>query len=253
MRFLLLYVISEEVRKSDVEETPTTLLVEQPADLATKPEVVTLWRTPMWGELSNHYKLSNQTFNQSEFGALATKLITIGGTLPLQVPQPGRKGIPRSTAGKTSDKICAESRALSRWPPLLMRSIAEALQTNTMKGTVKMRALSWKEHVAAGHSPFRKDCLMCQQASAKDQHHRHCKTPPRAGVLSLDLSGPFHVAPDLHSRSVKYLLVGAFTWLSPYQGGDDFEDLVIPEVPKDAPELEAEEEEEIRDEDDVWG
>ena len=72
-------------------------------------------------------------------------------------------------------------------------------------------------------------------------------------MLSLDLSGPFHVAPDLHSRSAKYLLVGAFTWLSPDQGGDDFEDSVIPEVPKDAPELEAEEAEEIRDEDDVWG
>ena len=113
----------------------------------------------------------------------------------------------------------------------MMRAIATSLQVGTMKGTVKFRALSWREHVAAGRTPFRKDCLVCQQASAKDQHHRRSKLPPRAGVLSLDLSGPFHVAPDLHRKTAKYLLVGAFTWLAPYQGGDDFEDLEIPEVP----------------------
>ena len=110
--------------------------------------------------------------------------------------------------------------------------------------------------MAAGHTPFRKDCLVCQQASAKDQHHRRSKLPPRAGVLSLDLSGPFHVAPDLHRKTAKYLLVGAFTWLAPYQGGDDFEDLEIPEVPAEAPELDDPEEAplpELRDEDDVWG
>jgi hypothetical protein len=138
----------------------------------------------------------------------------------------------------------------------MMRAIATSLQVGTMKGTVKFRALSWREHVAAGHTPFRKDCLVCQQASAKDQHHRRSKLPPRAGVLSLDLSGPFHVAPDLHRKTAKYLLVGAFTWLAPNQGGDDFEDLEIPEVPAEAPELDDPEEAplpELRDEDDVWG
>ena len=138
----------------------------------------------------------------------------------------------------------------------MMRTIATSLQVGTMKGTVKFRALSWREHVAAGRTPFRKDCLVCQQASAKDQHHRRSKLPPRAGVLSLDLSGPFHVAPDLHRKTAKYLLVGAFTWLAPNQGGDDFEDLEIPEVPAEAPELDDPEEAplpELRDEDDVWG
>ena len=104
-----------------------------------------------------------------------------------------------------------------------MHSIADALQTETMKGTIKLQALSSKEHVAAGHAPFSKDCLVCQQASAKDQHQGCPKTPPRASLSSLDLSGPFHVAPDLHSRSAKYLFDGAFTWLSPDQCGDDFE------------------------------
>ena len=95
---------------------------------------------------------------------------------------------------------------------------------------MKLRALSWSKHVAAGHTPFRKDCLVCQQASAKDQHHRRSKLPPRAGVLSMDLGGPFHAAPGLHRKTAKYLLVGAFTGLAPNQGGDDFEELEIPEA-----------------------
>eukprot|EP00435_Cladocopium_sp_Y103_P030785 s439_g7.t1 len=145
---------------------------------------------------------------------------------------------------------------------MLMRAISECLQKDTLKQEVKLRALSWKEHIAAGHTPFRKDCLICQQSSAKDHHHRRSKQPPRVGVLSLDLSGPFKVAPDLHSRSAKYLLVGAFTWLSKDQLADDFEELDIPEVPKDAPEIEDSEGVEdideaplpaLRDEDDVWG
>lgn len=42
MRFLLLFVISEEVRKAAGEEDPTALFLEQPADQANMPEVVTL-------------------------------------------------------------------------------------------------------------------------------------------------------------------------------------------------------------------
>jgi len=44
-RFLLLYVISKEARRANQEATPATLLLEQPADLAHMPEVVTIWRT----------------------------------------------------------------------------------------------------------------------------------------------------------------------------------------------------------------
>ena len=255
-RFLLLYVISEEVRQANREAVPTSLLLEQPADLAHMPEVVTIWRSSPWRDLEKIYNLGTQTFNQSEFAAPATKPTTVGGNIRLEIPMPGRRGVPREVEGKTKNEICEESKALSRWPPLMMRAIATSLQVGTMKGTVKFRALSWREHVAAGHTPFRKDCLVCQQASAKDQHHRRSKLPPRAGVLSLDLSGPFHVAPDLHRKTAKYLLVGAFTWLAPNQGGDDFEDLEIPEVPAEAPELDDPEEAplpELRDEDDVWG
>ena len=164
LRFLLLYVISEEVRKANQEPQPTTIMIEQPADLAQMPEVVTLWRTKIWKRLANLYQLQTQTFNQSEFACKSTKPTTIGGTMRIHVPMPGRRGLPREVEGKTKEELCQESKGLSRWPPLMMREIATSIQVDTMKGEVKMRALSWKEHVAAGHTPFRKDCLVCQEA-----------------------------------------------------------------------------------------
>ena len=262
MRFLLLYIVSETVRRAEGSEDPTTLVLEQPAAPEDRPEVVSWWRTPEWEKLAKLYHLHEQRVDQSEFGAVPTKPTVIGGNVWLHVPLPGRKGKSRDITGMTKAEICESSRKLSRWPPMLMRSISECLQRDTMKQEVKLRALSWREHIAAGHTPFRKDCLICQQSSAKDHHHRRSKQPPRVGVLSLDLSGPFKVAPDLHSRSAKYLLVGAFTWLSKDQLADDFEELDIPEVPKDAPEIDdpegVEDVEEaplpaLRDEDDVWG
>ena len=69
------------------------------------------------------------------------------------------------------------------------------------------------------------------------------------------MSGPFHLAPDLNGRQGKYLLVGAFTWLAPGQGGDDFDDTPIPEIPEGAPEMPMppKDDQEIADADDVRG
>ena len=173
----------------------------------------------------------------------------------ITVPMPGRKGVPREVEGKMKEEICQESKKLSRWPPMMMRKIATALQLNTMTGDVKMRALSWQEHVAAGHSPFRQDCLVCQQSSAKDAHHRSGKEPPRVGVLRLDMTGPFHLGTDLNAKKGKYMLVAPFTWLGPGQLPDDFQEEDPHDVPADAPEIDDPEAEEveIEDADDVWG
>ena len=210
-RFLLLYVVSDTVRKVK-EEKPTKLLMEQPADLPTWPEVVTIWRTKEWRMLEKIHGLDLQTFNQSEFGALATKPTSTGGNLPLQVPLPGRKGTPRRVEGKSNQEIFEDSRNLARWPPAMMRGIAEAIQVTDFHQPVKIRQLSWSEHVAAGHTPFRRDCRVCQEAAARDCVHRRSKPPAKVGVLSLDTAGPFRRAPDLHKRTARYLLVGAFTW-----------------------------------------
>ena len=248
MRFLMLYVVSEEVRKVSAEEKPTALLLEQPAPPEDLPQCVSMWRTPEWLTLMKLYNMDLQTFDQAEFASPSTKPTSLGGNVKVEVPFPGRRGEGRKVEGKTKEQLCRESSALSRWPPLMMRAIAGALQRDVMGMPIKLRALSWQEHVAAHHTPFRKDCKICQEAAARDQPHRRQKLPPRAGVLSLDLTGPFKVAKDLQNKKAKYLMVAAFTWPSKdpkedaekRQEKEDEEALMVPE---DAPQIEDEEEE----------
>ena len=256
-RFWMLYIVSEMVRKAKDDKDQVEMLMEQPA-IPKKEEVVSIWRTKQWEEMERIHNFRRQTFNQSEFGALATKPTTIAGTLRLMVPMKGRKGEVRSVEGKSEVQICEESRKLSRWPPMMMRAIALQILETVQKGVVRMRALSWNEHVAAGHTPFRKDCKVCQQASAKDMPHRRSPLPARVGVLSIDMSGPYHRAPDVHKgKHAKTLLVGCFTWFAPDQEGEDVQDgAPEEEAPDDAPELEdleAEEEEKKKAEEEAEG
>eukprot|EP00435_Cladocopium_sp_Y103_P057731 s237_g20.t1 len=60
MRFLLLYIVSETVRRAEGQEDPTTLVLEQPAAPEDKPEVVSWWRTPQWKRLAKLYHLHEQ-------------------------------------------------------------------------------------------------------------------------------------------------------------------------------------------------
>ena len=178
MRFLMLYVVSEEVRKVSAEEKPTALLLEQPAPPEDFPQCVSMWRTPEWLTLVKLYNMDLQTFDQAEFASPSTKPISLGGNVKVEVPFPGRKGGGRKVEGKIKEQLCRESSALSRWPPLMMRAIAGALQRDVMGMPITLRALSWREHVAAHHTPFRKDCKICQEAAARDQPHRRQKLPP---------------------------------------------------------------------------
>eukprot|EP00435_Cladocopium_sp_Y103_P029126 s549_g7.t1 len=258
MRFLVLYIVSETVRRVDGHDVPTTLLLEQPSAPEDKPEVVSWWRTPQWKHLARVYDLHEQKIKQSEFGAIPTKPTTIGGNVHLHVPLPGRKGVPRDIAGMTRDEIFESSKRLSRWPPLLMRAIATVLQTCTLNEPVKMRSVSWQEHIEAGHTPFRKDGRVCQEASARDAQHRRQKIPPKAGVLSVDISGPFRLGKDLNKKTAKYLLAASFTWPSRNQDGEVPEE-EVPEVDPGAPAIEDEaelpqlEDEPAQDEEHVGG
>ena len=152
-RFLMLFAISDLVRGAEgSDEEPIPLLLEQPAEPIDKEEVVSFWRTKEWKDFEKLYKLRRQTFDQSEFGSLATKPTTIAGRMRVEVPMKGRKGSARKTEGKTAEQLCQESRDLARWPPLLMRAIAVEIQSKIFKKKVMLRKMSWAEHVAAGHT-----------------------------------------------------------------------------------------------------
>ena len=250
MRFVLLYVISDMVAKVKKEER-TLLLIEQPAE-PKLPEVVSWWRTAQWKNLEQAHGLRKQTFDQAEFGGDSTKFTTVGGTITLHVPLHGRRGKPRDINGKTAAQLCQESRSLSRWVPGMMRAIAVEMVEKGFRGQVRLKAISWSEHVRMGHTPFRKDCRTCQMASARDFTHRRSKLPPKIGVLSLDTAGPFRVGNDLNYansgrwvRKARYLLVGAFTWFKNPKNPQETDDNPG-EVPEEAPVIEEYEDEEER-------
>ena len=237
-RSLMIYVVSAEINKMFSTGLEVKLGLEQPADPSHyMPEVVSFWKTSEWEALKRIYGLSEQTFNQSSWGGKAVKPTTFGGNLPLQLPE-GECRVDKK-------EVIASSKELSRWAPGFVREVAKQLQLQVFKGELRMKKLSWEEHVHQGHSPFRRDCMICQEAAARGRMHGKVHHP-KAGVLSLDVSGPYIKGRDVDGEA-KFMLIGAFTKLQPrehkasdeIEEEDQAEELLVPQL-----EVEDEEEEE---------
>jgi len=67
---------------------------------------------------------------------------------------------------------------------------AEALMLQVLERSPKLCPLSWNEHIARGHVPYRRDCAVCQQQTIHQGHPHRKGRFPAGGVLSLDLAGP---------------------------------------------------------------
>ena len=233
-------------------EEPVGFLVEQPADPSHyQPECVSWWRTPQWRGLREDKGLLELTFNQGDYGGVAVKPTTLGTNLVVQLPQEKVEGL--GTRGTATAVDFKETKNMARWVPGLMREIATDVLEQIYKEKAEVKRLSWGEHVANGHVPFRKDCRDCQLASAKDRPHRRIKHP-QAYVLSLDVAGPMKRGWDIDGKACKYLLVGAYTWAKPGQPGveeeeDKGEGRKAGEAKEDQ---EADKEEEIPKMEDYW-
>ena len=64
------------------------------------------------------------------------------------------------------------SKGLARWAPGMMREVATQVVKHIHKKRVALQVLSWREHLAQGHIPFRRDCGVCQRAAARQRPHR---------------------------------------------------------------------------------
>ncbi len=205
-RSLMVYILSAEINKMFGTGLVVRLGLEQPADpYHYMPHVVSFWRTSEWAALRRIYGLGEQTFNQSSWGGKAVKPTTFGGNLLLQLPE-----------GETrvgGNEVVTSSKELSRWAPGFVREVGVQLQRQVMKGEVKMKKMSWEEHVHQGHTPFRRDCVVCQEAAARGRMHGKMLYP-KAGVLSLDVSGPYVKGRDVEGEA-KFMLIGAYTKLGP--------------------------------------
>ena len=266
-RGLFLYIVAEEMRKamSDGEDWKVRLGVEQPAVPEHKPEVVSFWGTKEWLAMRRIYGFIEQTFDQSTWGGIAFKPTTFAGNLELELPKvgdptwcskwrgrtgqhggrdPGRPGLLENIHGKGDGRREMDSKKLARWAPGFMREVARQIQGQVFKKDLKLKMLSWSEHVRHGHVPFRRDCQICQEASARGRMHFK-KSHPKAGVMSLDVSGPYHLGHDLLVEG-KFMLIGSYTWVKPKGDCEEEKEEVEDQKGEDeeeGPILEAEEKE----------
>ncbi|CAL1154020.1 unnamed protein product [Cladocopium goreaui] len=207
-RMIFLYMISEYVRKAQLRPDPVHFALEQPASPKTyQPAAVSFWDTTEWHDLRKEFQLKEVTFNQGCLGGMATKPTTLGTTFDLCLED--HKMGPLLPAQPVES-----SKQLERWAPGLMNAVSEAVITQVFKGTPQLRALTYEEHVAFGHVPYRRDCPVCLQSSQQIFPHRRNKHP-QTGVLALDTCGPLLPSSDVGGWKCRYFLAGAYTYMVP--------------------------------------
>ena len=207
-RMIFLYMISEYVRKAQLRPDPVHFALEQPASPKTyQPAAVSFWDTTEWHDLRKEFQLKEVTFNQGCLGGMATKPTTLGTTFDLCLED--HKMGPLLPAQPVES-----SKQLERWAPGLMNAVSEAVITQVFKGTPQLRALTYEEHVAFGHVPYRRDCPVCLQSSQQILPHRRNKHP-QTGVLALDTCGPLLPSSDVGGWKCRYFLAGAYTYMVP--------------------------------------
>ena len=239
-RAILLGLLAIHVRRTQVGQAEDVkFLLEQPAEPTEFPEVVSLWRTKEWKRLKEMYQWQEATFSQGDWGGKTTKPTTVGGNLELELPT--KRMMKRS-------KAVQNSKELERWAPGMMREVAKAIitQIQEKRPGLKLKKIGWEEHLQNGHTPFRRDCYVCQQSRQKQNPHRRVKRP-LSGVLSLDTAGPYRDGHDLVMTS-RYLVVGTFTWAVP-KGSRGVEEPEANDLPEEAPAVELWKDNRKKDED----
>lgn len=207
-RMLFLYMVSEYVRRAVGISNPVRLGLEQPASPCQyMPATVSWWETSDWRALKEEFGFEEWTYNQGDAGGRAVKPTTFGGDLKLDLPKSLGGGVSRDKAPHM------KSSELARWSSGTMTMVARALLDQVLAGNPRISAVSWEEHLAFGHTPYRRDCLICQECQQKEKPHRKLRFP-KGGTLSLDTAGPLVVAPDAVGTA-RFLLIGAFTWAVP--------------------------------------
>ena len=206
---------NEDEEKKNKDEV--MFLLEQPSDPKDyMPSCVSFWSTEPWKKLQGAAHLQVHNLNQGDYEPWkedAPVKPTLAANVELRLPK-GKD--PGSKSRGEGQKVPSSS--LARWVPGLCRSVAEACALH-INGNVeeepRLKKMTWEQRCQNGHVPFRRDCRICQEQSAKSRPHRKV-THPLAATLSLDTAGPYPVAKD-GKDLMKYILVGTYTWLLPQE------------------------------------
>ena len=207
-RMLFLQMVSTYAARARGATKDPLFSLEQPASPKSyKPEVVSFWDTKEWHKLKKEFGWFEETFEQGSLGGKSPKPTTFGGSLKLTVEE-------YKTGDRRHPERVKSSKELSRWPPALMRMLATELMKQVYKMDPKIKQLSWQEHIACGHIPYRRDCRVCQETNQQCAPHRKTRHVI-GGVLSIDTAGPLIGAYDQGGGMARYFLVGALTWRVP--------------------------------------
>ena len=155
-RMVFLAIVSDMVLNANGSGRRIVFGLEQPAEPEYKPEVVSFWWTEEWRALRDLMGWHEQKFNQGDFVErpveVPVKPTKMGGSLSLEVPTK-KNPLARSR----DDGVVLDSKNLARWVPMMMRAVSKALADQVFgHEEVKIRALTWDQHVNAGHVPFRR-------------------------------------------------------------------------------------------------
>lgn len=169
-RMMFLAMVSIYLRDARRTKKKFGFLIEQPASPRDyMPQTVSWWDTQEWKALAREFGWKEETYNQGQLGGLTAKPATFGGSLILDVP--------KHRMPKTAKVEVESSKDLARWSPGTMNMVAEALVEQIEQAKPKLKPLSWEDHLAHGHTPFRRDCVVCQQALQQCKPHRQVAHP----------------------------------------------------------------------------
>ena len=174
-----------------------------------------LWVTPEYQALQKLLHLELIDVDQGPLGHPIRKPTTLActkGSFPEWAR--GIKGM------GTGIQVPGGSAAWARWAPGLKQAAQEWLkavligqaQRLDMVVEVVKRAeangQTFRQHILAGHTPFRKDCYACVAGRARKQHFR--QSVSEAFVLSVDLAGPLKPGLDENTKA-RYFLAASFS------------------------------------------
>ena len=138
---VFLYMVAEYTRRAQLKPEPVHFALEQPASpRAYQPEVVSFWDTSEWKGIQKEFNLREVTFNQGSLGGLAMKPTTLGTTFDLCMDD-------FSMPSQQPERNVSSSKQLERWAPGLMNAVSSSPVKDVFKQPVKLKTLSWEEHV----------------------------------------------------------------------------------------------------------
>ena len=190
--------------------------LENPSDPATvfgssHGNSPSIWATPEYKTLESVLGLRQYHFDQGPLGHPIRKPTTVGVT-ELFWPEwcsdlrgPGWGMRPGSSSAEWSE-----------WAAGLKQAFTEFVATVLAQGRQDQQVLarvngvqSFRDHVLAGHVPFRKDCFACVAGRARRAPHFR-QDVSEAYVLSLDLAGPLPAGVN-EKETARYFLAASFS------------------------------------------